>query len=847
MTQRASVFSRVVSSVAIVLVLAFSLALLVYVGYGEARRTYPRFEMDKLAAQGELVKNNLESFVLAGLPIQEFPGFTTIARPVLESDRAIGSVYVARPGGELIFSNPQTGLSLSGQTAGYQPATSLQDKSLRYDVTENTTYYRVSLPLKNKFETVGNLHITLPKIVIEDKINASFEGVLWSAVGLLVAYALLVGVGTQWLGTGRRWLPASYSLTFLLMSVIVVVTLVNLYSAGIEGKTRALANSLAQRLSVPLELGLDINTLSRLDETLKEYKDLNRDLSYVALTDSGKVLIHTDPARVGGMLQPDSSQFELGVALKQAGVSLPVRAELGIPRSIIIEKLWRGVKNFAALFVATMLVSLLFFNLINAYRRFAASPPQRRLAGRAGFLANLIGPIFFINVFADAVMTSFLPQHFREMATRQGVDSNLVPALFTVWFLAFALCLVPASRLAENGQFRLLFVIAGLSTLAKPLGLIFFDNFYLLFILQALAGFGQGATSVGVQSYLLQLANKTNQTRNASVLIFGFNGGVIAAVAIGGLLVADPALGREGVFITGAVVAIVALLYIGLLVPKSLEVPEAEVLDAEDGPPTASVTFAASQVVASTITPAAPVTPPSKSRQRMWDTLLKTFKDIKFVKASVLISIPTKMISAGLITATLPAILAQQKYLAEDIAQLLMVYSAGVLISNRLTAYLADRFGRVAVFLFLGALGSGAGLILIGLSGSSATGGDTVPLWLTALLITGLAGLGLAHGCIQAPSVTYVANTPTARTLGKTSATSIYRLYERVGNVTGPILISQVLLLAANSTVAISWVGGVIIVFGLLFAALRFGSDTSEGEGHKKGQGEREKVLAASS
>jgi len=37
----------------LMLIMACSLGLLAYVGYGETWRTYPKFELERLAAQGE--------------------------------------------------------------------------------------------------------------------------------------------------------------------------------------------------------------------------------------------------------------------------------------------------------------------------------------------------------------------------------------------------------------------------------------------------------------------------------------------------------------------------------------------------------------------------------------------------------------------------------------------------------------------------------------------------------------------------------------------------------------------------------------------------------------------------
>jgi MFS family permease len=771
---------RIISSFAIGAVLVLSLSLLLYVGYGEARRTYPNFEIEKLASQAELVSNPLKTFVSAGLPLEQFPGFATVANPVLESDPTISTIYVARPNGDVIFSRTQPNSADAEPGRLGRFPTSEQPRSF-YTVTENSRYYRVGIAIQNKLETAGYIYVVLPKAGVLGNINAAFGPLLALAGGLVLGFSVFVFMFTRRVPPGEkpRWIPTIYGVVFFVMAIAVIATLVNLYSGSVLAKTQALANSLGQRLSVPLRLGLSLDDLAKIDQTFLEYRKSNPELTYIALNSGAKVVLHTDPNRVGGERRDDPGLFERSAPVADTEQSVSLAVEVGVPQSLVFEKIWRGAKNFAALFIASLFISLIFFNLILAYRRYSLS--ARREPDKAALQGGLIAPIYFINVFADAIMNAFLPQHFKELAVKNGVDTGLVPFLFTTWFLAFALSLVPAGRLLSTGKLRWMFLLAGVATLAKPLGLFVFDDFYLMFLLQFLAGFGQGTTSVGVQSYLLQLATKSNATRNAGVIIWGYNGGVMAAVAIGGLLVVDPTLGREGVFLVGTVIALVSLVYIGLFVPRRIPVE----------------------------------TPAASGGQRIgfWQSFSKTVKDFGFIKASVLISIPTKMISAGLITATLPALLATQTYQPEDIAQILMFYSGGVLIANRSVATLVDRYGRVAAWLFLGAVGSGVGLIVIGLSG--AAGSPTV--WLTIMLIVGLLGLGLAHGCTQAPSVTYVTGTDTAQRLGKASATSIYRLYERVGNVTGPVIVSQALALMGGSTVSIVIIGGVIIVFGLLF------------------------------
>ena len=78
-------------------VAALSLGLLIYVGWGEAKRTYPRFQAGKMVAQAELVQTALDSYLRAGLPLAQFPGFRQIAEPIRESDPTIAAIAARDP------------------------------------------------------------------------------------------------------------------------------------------------------------------------------------------------------------------------------------------------------------------------------------------------------------------------------------------------------------------------------------------------------------------------------------------------------------------------------------------------------------------------------------------------------------------------------------------------------------------------------------------------------------------------------------------------------------------------------------------------------------------------------
>ena len=88
-------------------------------------------------------------------------------------------------------------------------------------------------------------------------------------------------------------------LVVLAVAGLTIISLTTLYQSGIRSKIQALANSLEYRLDSAFSLGLKLDDFSGLEEVLSEYRTLNPDLAYVAMTRNDGVIFHTDPASVG--------------------------------------------------------------------------------------------------------------------------------------------------------------------------------------------------------------------------------------------------------------------------------------------------------------------------------------------------------------------------------------------------------------------------------------------------------------------------------------------------------------------------------------------------------------------
>jgi hypothetical protein len=96
---------RLVDAFTMFIVAAMSMVLLIYVAFGEARRNYERFQIEKLIAQGQVVHSAIETFVRPGLPAHQYSGFQQLAEPMVSADPLIDAISFFDSHGERIFNS----------------------------------------------------------------------------------------------------------------------------------------------------------------------------------------------------------------------------------------------------------------------------------------------------------------------------------------------------------------------------------------------------------------------------------------------------------------------------------------------------------------------------------------------------------------------------------------------------------------------------------------------------------------------------------------------------------------------------------------------------------------------
>jgi hypothetical protein len=174
---------RLSDFIAMFLVSTLSLFLLLYIGFGEAQRTYEQLHYEKLMAQGQIVQNAMEKVLRPGLPLKQYVGFNALCERILASDKSISVITAYDRDGNPVFTSGDEFIPLFSS-----PSESPGDARLD---NFSEKYLQVALPLSSRFEQIGSLSLSVPRSMIRGKIEASFESLFIAGAVLSLAFHCL--------------------------------------------------------------------------------------------------------------------------------------------------------------------------------------------------------------------------------------------------------------------------------------------------------------------------------------------------------------------------------------------------------------------------------------------------------------------------------------------------------------------------------------------------------------------------------------------------------------------------------------------------------------------------------
>ncbi len=807
---------HLIFSLPIMVILLMTLTLLTYISYGETKRTYLKFQLEKFTSQADIIKTAFDTYLQAGLPLSQFSGFASLSTALLLSDPHLENIQVIDHTENIVFFNAPPEFNtdnLRSQLSQRHYTPLIPDHKTRrpHLLEESPESYRVTLGLTSKFGIVGHVRIESQKATTFQLLNDQFRFIYLTGASLSLFCILLIILYEIYFATQqtrKKFLKIIYVTSFFSMSIVIATIVFQIYDSGAKANTKALADSMAQRLMAIVELGIDFQDIAGIHQAFRDYKSNNPDVSTIALIKDGLNYLHTQENLIGQPYQTPKGSYEHVVILgENTGHAQELRVAITTPADIVLKAIWGNAQAFIILFIACGLISLLFLNAATAMVTVVESETNPNLSPVEGQFAiglNLIKPAYFLIVFINALSVSFLPQltqNFVNQAPYTLLVSTSLP--FTIFYACFALVLIPAGYYAEKGYLKSLMGWGFMAEVFGALTLSLTQDYWFFTFGRAISGIGQGLFLIGLQSYVLVITPPNKRTQGVAVKVIGRNAGLIAGTAIGALLFTY--MGHQWLFLLAAALSLIGIVYLWFLVP------EVEKIHPQKTSPASRHTDT-----------------------HLFHQIIDVFKDAEFSKTFLLIGLIGKMAITGIIMFAVPLTLANLGIATETIGQALMVYYISSMIITHYASRFVDHIGVTQIILFASAIVGGIGMLLLGVIGIEHTGQLPISYFETAALLIkqqliywGISELyfilfclvltGISNGFLAAPILTHINKTEVAERHGNKSISATYTFLERGGHVMGPTAVHQLLVLVQHSTLAISIFGLITIILGFGF------------------------------
>jgi len=382
-----------------------------------------------------------------------------------------------------------------------------------------------------------------------------------------------------------------------------------------------------------------------------------------------------------------------------------------------------------------------------------------------------VRPPLFLVVFAESMSLSFFPDYVSRLYANMNhfpVSKELMISLpISAFMLVWALSLPKAGLWSERIGRKRAFLLGGLVTSVGLVLTALSKDIMQLLVFRSITAVGYGVVFITAQGYVTDLTSPKNRTRGMAVFLSSFFSGSLSGAAIGGIL-ADQ-LGYSQTFMLSALLSAGSALFASRFF----------VSHRPDKKPESSRSVTASAF-------------------NMAD-IRKLFTNRYFLTVTLFSSIPAKAALTGIIYFAGPVYLASLGASKSDTGRVLMLYGLLIILISPSSAWVVDRIKKPREFILLGGCLSCVALLIIAWTGNLLG------------VSLGIAGLGLAHAFSVSPQAAVIsARVPSETGLSTGKIIGLYRLTERIGNISGPLL----------AALLISYLGyhQAFIVFGVMIA-----------------------------
>lgn len=373
---------------------------------------------------------------------------------------------------------------------------------------------------------------------------------------------------------------------------------------------------------------------------------------------------------------------------------------------------------------------------------FRFHAPGERATLYASALAHIRWP-FFLLIFADSLSLSFFPVFVGQFyAPEMALSKSIVIGLpISIFMFTWALSMPWAGMWSDRVGHRKAFVVGAAITTVGLILTAFAHSLYDLLLWRSLTALGYGLVFITAQGYVANNTPPAQRTRGMAVFLSSFFAGSLSGSAIGGIL--SDRLGYDHTILLSALLSATAALFVLRFLYTD---PSAAALA-------------------------------GRRSLRLSDFKLLLFNK-KFAAITFLAAIPAKIALTGFLYYSVPLYLKLHGNNQSTTGRVMMAYGLAIILLSPFAAKLADKIGRLRWFVTIGGYAAALSMFVIYYCDS-----------MVGLLIS-ITLLGLAHAIGVSPQLALINDfcKEVVQEVGTGTATGIFRLIERLGNVFGPII-----------------------------------------------------------
>jgi predicted MFS family arabinose efflux permease len=294
-----------------------------------------------------------------------------------------------------------------------------------------------------------------------------------------------------------------------------------------------------------------------------------------------------------------------------------------------------------------------------------------------------------------------------------------------------------------------------------------------LIVFRSLTAVGFGLVFISCQKFITDNTDNTTRSAGMATFLAAFFSGDICGTVIGAMLAER--IGYSNVFIISSCFSAVTLIIVYMIFNKEQAVNKKEKV---------------------------------ASDFRLRD-IFKIFKDKEFFSILFFQAIPAKIALVGFLFYFTPLYLQKIGALQSDIGRIIMCYSVAIIFAGPLFAKFSTNQSARRIHVLTGGLLTGAAFISFEFFNS-----------FQAVIIIVLL-LGTAQSLSVSSQASYISETKIVKELGLGTGMGIFRFWERIGNISGPVIIS-IFIAFSGYEKAVVYTGFISIATSIIFLIFNF-------------------------